>query len=132
MSYQLLVTGVTAVTAGSGQQAAPTTGQTKTLWTSDANVPNATATGSRWKRLVINVYSSHASAASGLKIYEKQSAGATYRELTAISVSATTYTKNYIAVSAPFIKVDYENSANTLTTWELSILGDTDERSAAS
>jgi len=124
--YTLLRRGVTSPAAGSGDLAAPTSGQTITLWQSNSNV-NSTWGGPRWKRLIINIYSSHASAANGLTIDESVD-GTNWRNVTSYTISATTYTKNYVAVSAPYIRVQYQNSANTLTTWEMAILGDTGER----
>ena len=128
MGYQLLRRGEVSPTAGTGEQAAPTSGQTITLWSSADNV-SASHAGARWKRLVINVYSSHASATDGLKIEESQN-NSNWRTLKTYTIAATTYTKNYVAVSAPFVRATYENSANTLTAWEMSVLGDADERSA--
>lgn len=124
--YALLIRGVTTVTAGTGEQAAPTSGETKTLWASNLSV-NSSFSGPRWKRLICGIFSSHASAASGLQ-FDESNDGTTWRNLVSYSVSATIYTKSIVAVSAPYVRVVYVNSANTLTTWEMSILGDHDER----
>lgn len=124
--YVLLRRGVTTVAAGSGEQAKPASGATITLFTSADN-QNSSYGGPRFKRLIVNIYSSHASAASGLKFQESVN-GSDWRDLVSYSISATTYTKNIVAVSAPYVRVTYENSANTLTTWEMSVLGDVEER----
>jgi len=114
--------------ATTGKVAAPGSGATITLWSSIGNNP-AAGKGSRYKMLVMNIYSSHASAASGLVISESSDKGVTWDSLATASVSATTYTKTYTKVSAPDVKVEYTNSANVLTTWRGSVLGDPMERS---
>lgn len=123
-----------------GYVAAPGSGATIVLWasatvpvTSDPNDrrargPNA---GRRWKRLVVNVYASAASAANGLNFQESQD-GLNWRDLISYTVGATTYTKNYVAVSAPFVRVNYTNTAAVLTAWEMSVLGDAYERASPS
>ena len=113
--------------------AAPGSGATVTLWLStDSFKPEQTA---RIKRLIINVYSSAASAANGLQIDENNNANAdgtpvsaSWRNVISYSISATTYTKNFVAVSAPFVRVRYVNSASVLTNWEYAVLTDETER----
>jgi len=107
---------------------APGSGATTTLWASNTNGGSAEQ-GARYKRLIINVYSSHASAASGLQIDESED-GTSWDNLVSYSVSATTYTKNYVSVGAPFLRVRYVNSANVITTWRIGILGDQNERAS--
>ncbi len=114
--------------SATGQKAAPGSGSTITLWASNLN--NAAGDkGARYKMFVINIYSSAASAASGLVISESSDKGATWDSLSTASVSATTYTKTYFKASAPDIKIEYTNSAAVLTTWRGSVLGDAMERS---
>lgn len=117
-----------ATSYGSGAVAAPASGATITLWSSSGNVVQATQ-GARYKRLVINVYASHLSAASGLQIDESVD-NSNWRNVVSYSIAATTYTKSYVSVSAPFVRVRYVNSANTLSTWEMSVLGDQQERAS--
>ena len=124
--YVKLQHGVLSPTAGSGEHAAPTAGETKTLWVSNANVNN-TYGGAKFKRLICNIYSSHASVADGLK-FEESNDGSTWRTLVNYSVAANTYTKNIVATDAPFVRVRYANPAVTLTAWEMSIYGDHEER----
>lgn len=118
-----------------GFVAAPGSGATIVLWQSsnDANDRRARGAnaGRRKKRLVINVFASAASAVNGLNIQESQD-GTNFRDLVSFTVAATTYTKNYIAVSAPFLKVNYTNTAAVLTAWEMSVLGDDYERASPS
>ena len=116
-----------ATSVGNGAVAAPASGATITLWSSDgnANIPTQAA---RYKKLIINLYVSHLSAASGLQVDESNDGGTTWRNLASYSIAATTYTKTYQTVSAPHVRVRYVNSANTLSTWELSVLGDQSDR----
>jgi len=110
-----------------GSVAAPGSGATITLWLSTDNLrPLQTA---RKKRLIINIYTSHVSATNGLQIDESNDGGPTnWRNLVSYTIAATTYTKNVVSVSAPYVRVRYVNSANVLTTWEYSVLSDEDER----
>jgi hypothetical protein len=117
-----------ATSFGSGAVAAPVSGATITLWSSIGNVTQATQ-GARYKRIIASIYSSHASAANGLSFQESVDA-TNWREVIAYSISAATYTKSYVSMSAPFLRVRYTNSASTLTTWEMSVLGDQDERAS--
>jgi len=121
---QLLATSYS--TAGSQSVAAPGSSATITLWAGAANVVQSTA-GARWKRIIVNIYSSAASAASGLQ-FDESVDNSNWRNVVSYSISATTYTKNYVSVSAPFVRVRYVNSANVLTTWEMTVLGDQTER----
>jgi len=127
--YVTLARGVASPAAGSGEQSAPTSGETKTIWASNTNMNSAYA-GTRWKRLILSIYSSHASATDGVK-FEESADGTNWRSLVTYTLSATTYTKYIVAPAAPYVRVRFENSANTLTSWEMSLLGDTCERAAA-
>lgn len=122
-----------AAPAGTGQISAPASGQTITLWASspggDQQLAGTKPSGVRWKRIIVNIYASHASAASGLDFQESVD-GVTFRTNTAYSISATTYTKNIVSMSAPFLRVRYTNSANPLTTWEMSVIGDEYDRAS--
>lgn len=125
-AYDLLARGVTTAPSSGGTITKPASGATITLWTSADN-QNSTNGGRRYKRLALSLYSSHASGASGVS-FEESIDGSNWRTLVQYTLSATTYTKYYVAVSAPFVRVRYTNSANTLTTWEMSLFGDEDER----
>src|SRR5690348_10468271 len=116
-----------ATSAGGSAVAAPGSGATITLWSS---VGTAGTAGSRYKKIIVNIYSSAASGTNGLVIAESNDGGTNFRTVTAVTVAATTYTKTYVTVSAPIIKVSYTNSANVLTTWEMSVLGDQQDRAA--
>lgn len=105
----------------------PGSGSTITLWSSEAAV---TRRGCRWKRVVANIFSSHASAANGLIFEESSDDGANWQTLVTFSILAATYTKNVVAFSAPGARIRYINSANVLTAWQMSIMGDPEERTA--
>ena len=127
--YVLLRRGVFSPAAGSGEQSPPASGATITIWESAANT-NSAYSGTRWKRLILNIYSSHDSAANGVE-FEESADNTNWRDLTTYTyANSDGLTKYSIAVSAPFIRVKYTNSANTLTAWEMSLLGDTCERAS--
>ena len=104
----------------------PGSSATVTLWTSDSNGLN-TSDAARWKRIIVGIYTSHASAASGLQ-FDVSVNGTDWRNLVSYSVSATTLTVNYVATAAPYLRARYVNSASTITTWEMWVIGDNSER----
>lgn len=114
---------ITGGTAALGYIVAPGSGATITLWDSNAD-GTAKSIGFRYKRVIVNVYSSHASAASGLSFQESHDDGTNWDELVAYTVSATTYTKSLVGMSAPRIRVRYTNSANVLTSWRGAVIVD--------
>lgn len=79
---------------------------------------------------------SHASAANGLKAYMKSVPGGTWRETTMpddsgvatmpVTISAVTAAgeeaERFVVTPYAEFKLEYENSANVLTTWEVSIV----------
>ena len=117
-----------ATSVGNGAVAAPGSGSTITLWSSAGNIASATM-GSRWKRLLINIKASAASAANGLQIDESVD-NSNWDNLVSFTIAANPYTKNVILVCAPFVRVRYVNSAAVLTTWIMSVLGDQSDRAA--
>lgn len=125
--YVLLRRGVTTVATGAGDQAKPGSSATITLWESDPAATSNTRLGLQHKRVVVNLYSSHASATDGLS-FEESNDNTNWRVLVTYTLAATTYSKYYVAMCAPFTRVRYTNSANTLTTWESAVLGDANER----
>jgi hypothetical protein len=128
--YDLLARGYFTIAPNdAGVIAAPGSGSTITLWDSGANVAKADR-GCRFKRIIVGIVSSAASAALGLTIDESLDDGLNWDNLTGFSISANTYTKNYIAVGAPRIRVRYANSANVLTAWRFAIMGDATDRTS--
>jgi hypothetical protein len=114
---------ITGGTAAQGYVAAPGSGSTITLWDSNAD-GRMKSQGPRYKRVIVNVYSSHASAASGLSFQESADDGTNWDELVAYTVSATTYTKSVVAMSSQRIRVRYTNSANVLTAFRGGVIVD--------
>jgi hypothetical protein len=110
----------TGLTSATGFITAPGSAATITLWDSGA----ATKQGERYKRAIVSVYSSHASGTLGLSFQESWDDGTNWDELTSYTISATTYTKNVVAMSAPRIRVRYTNSSNVLTTWRGGVIVD--------
>lgn len=112
-----------ATSFGNSAVSAPGSGATISLWTS-----SATATSNaRIKRVIVGIYSSHASAANGLQ-FDVSVDNSNWRNLVSYSIAATTLTINYVATAAPFLRVRYVNSANALTTWEMWVETDEQER----
>src|SRR3990167_1014684 len=120
--YVSLVTGVVTPAAGTGHQSAPTSGETKVLWSSADNV-NSTYGGARFKRLVMNITTSAVSQADGLEFQESND-GSAWSRLVAYTVPAAQYSKYYVATNAPYVRVRYSNSVATLTTWDMHLDGD--------
>lgn len=122
--------------SASGQIAQPGNGATITLWDSGGTISGAVSQvankngGARFKRLLINIFSSHVSAANGLQIDETNDDGTTWDNLVSYTIAATTYTKNVVSVSAPRVRVRYVNSANVLTQWRGAVLGDEYDRAS--
>ena len=117
--YVVLRRGALSAAAGSGEVSAPAANATITLWEDTR--------ADRYKRLVVFIYSSHASAASGLT-FDVGSTSSNPRNLTSYTVAAATPTMNYVAIAAPYARVQYANSNNTLTAFEFTVLGDVSER----
>ena len=114
--------------ATTGKVDKPASGATITLWSSTTN--GTKGAGRHYKGVYINIFSSHASAANGLTVEESSDEGTTWDAVaTGTSISATTYTKTYVKVSAPEVRVRYANSASVVTTWRGSVMGDLMERS---
>lgn len=121
----LTATTGTSSVAGGGP---PGSGATVVLWSSAGNGRNSH--GARYKMLVANIITSHDSAANGLTFEESNDGGTTWDVIgTGDTVTALGgYTKTYKKVSAPEVRVRYANSANVLTTWRGTIMGDPMER----
>ena len=125
---ELLAKWLTGGTTAQGYVAAPGSGATITLWDSGSNEGGngRNSKGVRWRRLIINTFTSHASAASGMTIEESSDDGANWDivPLGSVTIAATTYTKTSAAISAPRVRVRYINTANVLTAWRGSVIGD--------
>lgn len=138
MNQYLLSQGITSPptgqsgTYGTGAKyvTAPASGATITLWTSPTNSLLPTLPepiGVRYKRIIVGLFVSHASLASGLQ-FDVSVDAVNWRNLVSYSIAATTLTENYVSTAAPHLRVRYVNDANTLTTWEMWVIGDEYER----
>lgn len=133
---QVLAKWITGGTAGDGYIAAPGSAATITIWDSGDPQGSATASrpgkdkdaGARFKRLIFNLFSSHASGTNGLSFEESSDDGANWDVLVQYTQTAATYEKRYVSVSAPRVRVRYTNSANVLTAWRGTLLADAYER----
>ncbi len=113
------------ILAMTGDVATPASEATVVLWTSENN------NGRAWKAIVANIYSSHVSATDGLMFEESNDGGTTWETLVTYTIAATAYSKREVQVSAPMVRVRYVNSANTLSAFRFSVLGDAVGRGAA-
>lgn len=120
--------GVLSPVTGKGEQAAPASGATITIWDSTANFGDAAAGfppyGAEYRRLLLDLYSSHASATGGV-IFEGSADGTNWDFSEVYDLAATTATVVNYHVRTPHVRVRYTNSANTLTGWRMSLVGDT-------
>lgn len=114
---------ITGGTAAQGYIAAPGNAATITLWDSNADGRNKSQ-GTRYKRVIANIYSSAASGTNGLSFQESADDGANWDELASYTVAATTYTKSVVGMSAHRTRVRYTNSAAVLTAFRGGIIVD--------
>jgi hypothetical protein len=124
-----VVVGKTGQPIDTANRTQPLSGGVATLYDSTAVVRSNR--GARFKAVVINMESSHDSAADGLAISESDDNGTTWK---------TVYTRTYVQavdgrlkviyklIGAPDFKVSFTNSANVLTTFRWSVLLDERER----
>lgn len=118
----LLRRGVLSPATGSGCQAAPAAAATITLWDANANVAVPWPAVSAFERIALNIYSSHVSATNGV-IIETSGDGTNWRTYATYTLPATTNQTYDIPVTQPFMRIRYTNSDNTLTAWEMSVMG---------
>lgn len=115
---------------GSGEQAAPGNGATITIFDSTANFTGGTdggypPWGGKWRRLHLDLYSSHASGTNGV-IFEGSADGTNWDFSDTFTLSATTGSIYNYHVRTPHVRVRYTNSANVLTGWRMCLRGDPD------
>jgi|SRR5215831_6130677 len=119
--------GIMNPASGAPEQAQPGNGSTITIFDSTANhngVGNQIQ-GLPFSRLVLAIFSSHDSAATGLVVTESGDgvnfhAAPTYPQTYTAASGDTIYD---IAVLRPHYKITYQNSANNLTSWDMSLTG---------
>lgn len=91
---------------------------------------SAVGRGQRRKRLILNLYSSHLSAASGVTFEESDDGGSNWRVKNRRFLPATTRRRFVFRPTAPEWRVRFANSANTLTAFQWSLLADDDDDTA--
>jgi hypothetical protein len=127
--YTVLAIGLTTAPTNGEIVAKPGSAATITLYDSSANNPSPRS-GSRYKRVVLWLNSSADSGASGVVYQEKLHIDGTYRTVGTTYTYATAdgVTRYFLTPAAPYWRLRYTNSAAVLTTWEMAVLGDTNER----
>lgn len=131
---QTLARGKFAPTANETTIPVPASGATVTLFDSTLNNNGLTPIQRLpYERVKVNIYSSHDSAANGVVFQSDFDGGnSNWR-----SQSTQSYTNAGEATTYDFLlkggqlKVTYQNSANTLTAWEIEIVGDFDKNPGA-
>jgi hypothetical protein len=122
--------------ANDGEQAAPGSGATITIYDSTANwnnIGNSRSPGVPFSRLQLNIYSSHDSAANGVVFQSAFGDGTNFR-----NQSTQTYTNASGPTTYDYLqkgdqtKITYQNSANTLSAWEYTLLGIIGDRNPGS
>ena len=120
--------GIMNPVTGAPEQAQPGSGATITIWDSSLNA-NALSqkTGVPFSRVVLAIFASHDSAADGVKFYLSQD-GTNFNLDDQDAYVATDGVTTYDwLMRAPHGRITYENSASTLTSWQMSlkaIIGD--------
>lgn len=128
--------GVLSPAAGGPEQSPPASGATITIYDSTKDTPTGLSSPVPlpFSRLVLNIYSSNDSAASGVVFNVSSDGGAHWRQKSAQTYSAAsglaTYDVGTSGVNA--IQIQYTNSANTLTAWEMSLEGVIGDRNPGS
>lgn len=105
-----------------GDVTTPASGATATLYTTTGTV--TAGRGQRWKLVVLNMYSSHLSGASGVIFEESDNGGTDWRVKSRRFLPATTRRTFVFRPSAPEWRIRYTNSANTLSAFQWSLMGD--------
>jgi len=112
--------------AGSGETAPPTSGQTITIFDSTANTNNLQGmTAIPFTRLVLSINSSANSAANGVTFEGSEDNGTNWDTMQAAQTYSTAngLTAYDVFVTSPQVRIKYANSAATLTTWRMSLIG---------
>lgn len=119
----LLARGFLLGTSGGGT-APPGNGATITIFDSTISSLTSWTDGVPFNRVVVNVYSSHDSGASGVVFSSSFDRGTNWRTQASYTYlnadGATTY--DYL-LKGGHVKIAYTNSANVLTAWEMELVG---------
>lgn len=116
--------GVLTPASGAGEQAAPGSGATITIWDTSLNA-NALSpkVGVPFSRVVLAIISSADSAANGVKFYLSQDGINFQLDDQDAYLTADGETTYDFLMRAPHARITYENSASALTTWQMSLIG---------
>lgn len=120
----ILRRGIMNPTGGAPEQAQPGSGSTITIWDSSLNTNGLSPTrGPQLSRVVLAIFASHDSAADGVKFYLSQD-GTNFQLDDQDAYAATDGETTYDwLMRAPHGRITYENSANVLTSWQMSLMG---------
>lgn len=118
--------GKLTVAAGGPEQAPPGSGSTITIYDSvlDWNGVGAQAPGLPFSRVVLTLFSSHDSAASGL-VFANKLDGVLADTVISYTYSAAggEFTYDFLVRSGSNVLITYANSANVLTAWRYRLVG---------
>lgn len=110
------------LTGTGGAQAAPGSGATITILDTTGNA--AWTDRTPFNRIILNVYSSHDSGASGVVFSSSFDRGTNFRtQSTQTYQNANGATSYDYLIKGGHVKVAYTNSANVLTDWEMEVIG---------
>lgn len=118
--------GKLTVPAGDPEQAAPTSGQTITLY--DQTLDSTNAPGNQkvlppWSRIRLTLFSSHDSGANGV-VYAESQDGTNFDTLSTFTYLNANGSSTYdFLYRGGHPKITYTNSANTLTSWRYTLEG---------
>jgi hypothetical protein len=119
----LLARGFLLGTSG-GNNAAPGSAATITIFDSTATGYTSWLSGLPFERVVLNVYSSHDSGASGVVFSSSFDRGTNFRtQATYTYLNANGATSYDYLLKGGHVKIAYTNSANVLTAWEMELFG---------
>lgn len=118
--------GKLTVPAGNPEQGPPGSGGVITIYDSalDWNGQQPQATGLPFTRVVLTLFSSHDSAASGL-VFANKLDGVIADTVVSYTYSAAggEFTYDYLIRSGSNVLITYTNSANVLTAWRYRLIG---------
>jgi len=127
--YQVLAKMALSPASGSSTVGPPGSSATITLF--DSTTAGALAARSRglvFEKVILNLLSSHASATDGVIFEVSTDRGANWESLiTYTNTPGGTLFQRHVVIGASDFRIRYTNSANALTAWRGSLIG---ERSA--
>jgi hypothetical protein len=134
---EILARWILAGTAAQGYIPAPGSAATITIWDSGSNEGAqqlqgaSNVKGVRFKRLIMESTTSHDSGASGVVFQSSSDNGTNWDTIVSYTDTAAGAPNiHYVSVSFPRVRVRYTNSANVLTAWRGSLVGDEYERAS--